>query len=67
MVWTKYLLNSDNLSKSHILEFAQQYYDHGFILTCRTRTTEYILPTFEPVEVADVNLEQVEAFTGELV
>ncbi|MBW4474941.1 MAG: NACHT domain-containing protein [Stenomitos rutilans HA7619-LM2] len=48
--------------QNHILDFAQQYYEHHFILSCRTQTTEYILPTFEPIEVADFNPEQVKSF-----
>jgi len=48
--------------QDHIYEFSQQYYKNRFILTCRTQTTEYTLPTFDYVEVADFNSEQVEIF-----
>jgi energy-coupling factor transporter ATP-binding protein EcfA2 len=48
--------------QDHIYEFSQQYYKNRFILTCRTQTTEYSLATFEYVEVADFNPEQVEIF-----
>lgn len=48
--------------QDHIYEFSQQYYKNRFILTCRTQTTEYTLPTFEYVEVADFNPEQVVIF-----
>jgi len=48
--------------QDHIYEFSQQYYKNRFILTCRTQTTEYTLATFEYVEVADFNPEQVEIF-----
>ncbi|MBW4592674.1 MAG: NACHT domain-containing protein [Brasilonema angustatum HA4187-MV1] len=48
--------------QNHISEFSQQYYKNRFILTCRTQTTEYTLQTFDYVEVADFNQEQVENF-----
>ncbi len=50
--------------QDHIYEFSQsqQHYKNRFILTCRTQTTEYVLPTFDCVEVADFNPEQVEIF-----
>jgi predicted NACHT family NTPase len=48
--------------QDHIYEFSQQYYKNRFILTCRTQTTEYTLPTFDYVEVADFNSQQVEIF-----
>jgi predicted NACHT family NTPase len=48
--------------QDHIYEFSQQYYKNRFILTCRTQTTEYSLATFEYVEVADFNPEQVKIF-----
>jgi len=48
--------------QDHIYEFSQQYYKNRFILTCRTQTTEYTLATFNCVEVADFNPEQVEIF-----
>jgi DNA-binding Xre family transcriptional regulator/energy-coupling factor transporter ATP-binding protein EcfA2 len=48
--------------QDHIYEFSQQYYKNRFILTCRTQTTEYTVPTFEYVEVADFNPEQVVIF-----
>ena len=40
---------------------------NGFIrliITCRTQTTEYRLPNFEYIEVADFNSEQVERFAN---
>ncbi len=49
--------------QDHIYEFSQQYYKNRFILTCRTQTTEYALPMFDYVEVADFNPEQVKIFT----
>jgi predicted NACHT family NTPase len=48
--------------QDHIYEFSQQYYKNRFILTCRTQTTESTLPTFDYVEVADFNSEQVQIF-----
>lgn len=48
--------------QDHISEFSQQYYKNRFILTCRTQTTQYTLPAFEFVELADFNKEQVESF-----
>ncbi|QDL08190.1 histidine kinase [Brasilonema octagenarum UFV-E1] len=48
--------------QNHISEFSHDYYKNRFILTCRTQTTEYTLPTFDYVEVADFNKEQVENF-----
>ncbi|KAB8317255.1 NACHT domain-containing NTPase [Tolypothrix campylonemoides VB511288] len=48
--------------QDHISEFSKQYYKNRFILTCRTQTTEYTLSTFDYVEVADFNKEQVESF-----
>jgi predicted NACHT family NTPase len=48
--------------QDQICEFYQQYYKNRFILTCRTQTTEYTLPNFDYVEVADFNPEQVEYF-----
>ncbi len=48
--------------QDHIYEFSQQYYKNRFILTCRTQTTQYSLPRFDYVEVADFNSEQVQIF-----
>ncbi len=48
--------------QDHIVEFSQQHYKNRLILTCRTQTTEYTLPMFDYVEVADFNAEQVEIF-----
>ena len=48
--------------QDHIYDLSRQYYKNRFILTCRTQTTEYTLATFEYVEVADFNPEQVEIF-----
>jgi predicted NACHT family NTPase/DNA-binding Xre family transcriptional regulator len=50
--------------QDHIYEFSQsqQHYKNRFILTCRTQTTEYTLSTFDYVEVADFNPEQVKIF-----
>jgi hypothetical protein len=48
--------------QDHIYEFSKQYYKNRFILTCRTQTTEYTLPTFEYVEVAEFKPGQVEIF-----
>ncbi len=50
--------------QDHIYKFSQfqHYYKNRFILTCRTQTLKYISDKFEPVEVADFNLEQVEIF-----
>ena len=45
-----------------IWEFVKKLDNNRFILTCRTQTTEYVLPTFDPVEVAEFKPEQVEAF-----
>ncbi|MGK7873400.1 MAG: NACHT domain-containing NTPase [Xenococcaceae cyanobacterium] len=45
-----------------LIKFSQQYYKNRFILTCRTQTTEYILPGFDYVEVADFNTKQVKVF-----
>ena len=45
-----------------LIDFSKQYYKNRFILTCRTQTTEYILPNFDYAEVADFNSEQVESF-----
>ncbi|HEY9692838.1 MAG TPA: NACHT domain-containing NTPase [Oculatellaceae cyanobacterium] len=48
--------------QNHIYEFSQEYYKNRFILTCRTQTTEYTLPNFDYVEVANFKTEQVEIF-----
>ena len=49
--------------QDHIRDFSGRYYRSRFILTCRTQTTEYTLPRFDYVEVADFNLEQAEIFS----
>lgn len=48
--------------QDHIYQFSKQYYKNRFILTCRIQTTEYMLPMFNYMEVADFNLEQIENF-----
>jgi predicted NACHT family NTPase len=42
--------------------FTQRYNRNRFIITCRTQFTDYTLPTFRHVEIADLNLSQIEAF-----
>jgi flagellar biosynthesis regulator FlaF len=48
--------------QDHIIEFSRNYYKTHLIITCRTQTSEYILPSFDYVEVADFNPQQVEQF-----
>lgn len=48
--------------QDHIIEFSRNYYNTYLIITCRTQTSEYILPNFDYVEVADFNPQQVEQF-----
>ena len=50
--------------QDHISYFSQEYYKNRFILTCRTQATEYHLPKFEYIEVADFNEKQVECFAN---
>lgn len=54
--------NSRRGVQEHIHQFSKRYYKNRFILTCRIQTTEYTLPMFNYVEVADFSLEQVENF-----
>ncbi|MBD2327624.1 NACHT domain-containing protein [Alkalinema sp. FACHB-956] len=46
--------------KQEIEQFAQDYYQVGMIVTCRTQTVEYNLGNFAFLEVADFNPDQVE-------
>lgn len=48
--------------RDQIYEFAKEYRQNRFVLTCRTQTTEYIADNFQPIEVADFNPEQVKIF-----
>ncbi|NMF65889.1 hypothetical protein DP113_17670 [Brasilonema octagenarum UFV-E1] len=48
--------------QDQIISFSRYYYKNRFVITCRTQTSEYILPGFEYVEVADFNPRQVEYF-----
>ncbi|WP_347339497.1 NACHT domain-containing NTPase [Planktothrix sp. FACHB-1355] len=49
--------------RNQIVKFVEDYDQNHIILTCRTQTTEYNLPTpFEYVEVADFSPEQVRIF-----
>lgn len=48
--------------QNHIIEFSRNYYKNHLIVTCRTQTSEYILPEFNYVEVADFNPQQVKQF-----
>ncbi len=50
-----------------ISRFCEDYYENSFIrliITCRTQTTEYRLPNFEYIEVADFNSKQIECFAN---
>lgn len=51
--------------QQEIINFSQnpEYYKHHLILTCRTQTTEYVLPGFTCVEVADFDEEKVQKFS----
>ncbi|NEO26151.1 MAG: NACHT domain-containing protein, partial [Kamptonema sp. SIO4C4] len=46
-----------------IRSFSQRYYKNRFVLTCRTQITDYTLPTFTNVEIAELNIEQIKQFT----
>ncbi|MDJ0718925.1 MAG: NACHT domain-containing protein [Prochloraceae cyanobacterium] len=50
--------------QKNIREFSEQYYKNYLIITCRTQTTEYTLPNFNYVEIADFNSEQVDCFAN---
>jgi len=51
--------------QQEIRTFSQnpEYYKHHLVLTCRTQTTEYVLPGFTCVEVADFDEEKVQTFS----
>jgi len=49
--------------RDQIYEFAKEYRKNRFVLTCRTQTIEYIADHFEPIEVANFDVEQVKTFT----
>lgn len=51
--------------QKEIRNFSQDpdYYEHHLILTCRTQTTEYVLPRFTCVEVADFDEDKVKKFS----
>ncbi|TVQ57390.1 MAG: NACHT domain-containing protein [Spirulina sp. DLM2.Bin59] len=42
--------------------FTQRYNSNRFVIACRTQFTDYTLPTFRHVEIADLNLSQINAF-----
>lgn len=48
--------------KNYIINFLSKYYDNRIIITCRTQTVEFILPSFTYVEIADFKPEQVRLF-----
>ncbi|MDB9314607.1 NACHT domain-containing protein [Spirulina sp. CS-785/01] len=45
-----------------IRAFSQRYYKNRFVLAGRTQITDYTLPTFAHVEIADLHTEQMKVF-----